>query len=46
MEAVAMFLVLGRMGANQVVDRALLTAGVALQAVFLVVFMAGTFLVA
>jgi hypothetical protein len=46
MEAVAMFLVLGRMGANQVVDRAVLTAGVALQAVFQVVLMAGTFLVA
>jgi hypothetical protein len=46
MEAVAIFLVLARIGANQVVDRAVLVIGVALHAVFLVVFMAGTFLVA
>ncbi|MGK5683728.1 mannosyltransferase family protein [Actinoplanes sp. URMC 104] len=46
MEAVAIFLVLARIGANQVADRAILMIGVALQAVFLVIFMAGTFLVA
>ena len=46
MEAVAIFLVLARMGAHQTVDRAVLMIGVALQAVFLVIFMAGTFLVA
>ena len=46
LEAVAVVLVLARMGANQVVDRAVLTIGVALHAVFLVIFMAGTFLVA
>jgi hypothetical protein len=46
LEAVAVVLVLARMGANQVVDRTVLMVGVALQAVFLVVFMAGTFLVA
>jgi len=46
MEAVAIFLVLARMGAHQVVDRAVLMIGVALQAVLLVIFMAGTFLVA
>jgi len=46
MEAIAVFLVLARMGANQIVDRSVLTIGVALHAVFLIVFMAGTFLVA
>ncbi|MDI6099578.1 mannosyltransferase family protein [Actinoplanes sp. NEAU-A12] len=46
MEAVAIFFVLGRMGANQVVDRSVLVIGVGLHAVFLVVFMAGSFLVA
>ncbi|XVU22937.1 mannosyltransferase family protein [Actinoplanes sp. CA-054009] len=46
MEAVAIFLVLARMGANQVADRTILVAGAALHAVFLVIFMAGTFLVA
>jgi mannosyltransferase PIG-V len=46
MEAAAIFLVLARMGANQLVDRAVLMIGAALQAVFLVIFMAGTFLVA
>jgi hypothetical protein len=46
MEAVAIFLVLARMGVNQTVDRTVLMIGVALQAVFLVIFMAGTFLVA
>jgi hypothetical protein len=45
LEAVAIVLVLARMGANQVVDRTVLMVGVALQAVFLVIFMAGTFLV-
>jgi hypothetical protein len=46
MEAVAVFLVLARMGVNPVVDRAVLTVGIALQAVFLAIFMAGTFLIA
>ncbi|WP_250007577.1 mannosyltransferase family protein [Actinoplanes sp. M2I2] len=46
MEAVAVFLVLARMGASETVDRAVLMVGVALQSVFLVIFMAGTFLVA
>jgi hypothetical protein len=46
MEAVAIFLVLARMGANPIVDRAVLTVGIALQAVLLTVFMAGTFLIA
>jgi Gpi18-like mannosyltransferase len=46
MEAVAVFIVLARMGANQVVDRTVLMIGVSLHAVFLVIFMSGTFLVA
>jgi Mannosyltransferase (PIG-V) len=46
MEAVAMFLVLARMGANPVVDRAVLVIGASLHAVLLVVFMSGSFLVA
>ncbi|XVV10044.1 mannosyltransferase family protein [Actinoplanes sp. CA-131856] len=46
MEAVAIFLVLARMGANQVADRTVLVVGAALHAVFLVIFMTGTFLVA
>jgi Gpi18-like mannosyltransferase len=46
MEAVAVFLVLARMGENPTVDRAILLIGAALHAVFLVIFMAGTFLVA
>lgn len=46
MEAVAIFLVLARIGVHPLVDRAVLMIGVALQAVFLVIFMAGTFLVA
>ncbi|GAB7037065.1 MULTISPECIES: mannosyltransferase family protein [Catenuloplanes] len=46
MEAVAIFFVLARMGADQTVDRTVLVIGAALQAVFLAVFMAGTFLVA
>ncbi|GAA0815272.1 mannosyltransferase family protein [Spirilliplanes yamanashiensis] len=46
MEAVAVFLVLARLGARPVVDRVVLTTGVALQAVLLTAFMAGTFLVA
>ncbi|GAA0576514.1 membrane protein [Paractinoplanes ferrugineus] len=45
MEAIAIFLVLARMGAHQIVDRTVLVVGVALQAVLLVVFMAGGFLV-
>jgi hypothetical protein len=39
-------LVLARMGARPLVDRTVLMIGVALHAVFLVIFMAGTFLVA
>ena len=46
LEAVAIVLVLARLGANQIVDRSVLMIGVALHAVLLVVFMAGTFLVA
>ncbi|MEV4703864.1 mannosyltransferase family protein [Actinoplanes sp. NPDC049316] len=46
MEAVAVFLVLARMGAREAVDRSVLVAGMALHAVFLVIFMAGTWLVA
>jgi hypothetical protein len=46
MEAVAIFLVLARMGSHQLVDRMVLVVGVGLHAVFLVVFMSGTFLVA
>jgi hypothetical protein len=45
LEAVAVFLVLARMGANRVVDRAVLMIGTALHAVFLMIFMAGTLLV-
>jgi Mannosyltransferase (PIG-V) len=46
LEAVAVFLVLARMGANHLVDRVVVVTGVSLQAVFLVIFMSGTFLVA
>jgi hypothetical protein len=46
MEALAIFLVLARIGVNRTVDRAVLAVGVALQSVLLVLFMAGTFLVA
>jgi len=46
MEAVAIFLVLARIGARPAVDRTVLVVGMALHAVFLVVFMAGTWLVA
>jgi hypothetical protein len=46
LEAVAVVLVLARMGANQIVDRTVLMIGVGLQAVFLVIFMSGTFLIA
>ncbi|GAB2608143.1 membrane protein [Paractinoplanes abujensis] len=46
MEAVAIFLVLARMGANRTLDRTVLVVGTALHAALLVVFMAGTFLVA
>ncbi|MBL7253328.1 mannosyltransferase family protein [Paractinoplanes lichenicola] len=46
MEAVAIFLVLARMGANQTLDRTVLVVGAGLHTLLLVVFMAGTFLVA
>lgn len=46
MEAVAIFLVLARMGSRELVDRVVMTIGIGLHAVFLVVFMSGTFLVA
>jgi hypothetical protein len=46
MEAVAIFLVLARMGAKEAVDRSVLVVGMALHAVFLIIFMAGTWLVA
>lgn len=45
LEAVAVVLVLARIGAHQVVDRLVLTGGVAMQVVLLIVFTAGTFLV-
>ncbi|MEU4236097.1 mannosyltransferase family protein [Actinoplanes sp. NPDC026619] len=45
MEAVAVILVLARLGANRLVDRSVLMIGAALHAVLLVVFMTGTFLV-
>jgi hypothetical protein len=45
LEVLAVFLVLARMGANRVVDRAVLTIGIALHAALLTVFMAGTLLV-
>ncbi|WP_433796150.1 mannosyltransferase family protein [Actinoplanes sp. CA-252034] len=46
MEAVAIFLVLARIGSRPTVDRAVVVIGVGLQAVLLVVFMSGAFLVA
>ncbi|WP_305788350.1 mannosyltransferase family protein [Symbioplanes lichenis] len=46
MEAVAIFLMLARLGAHQTVDRAVLVIGAGLHTLLLVVFMAGTFLVA
>ncbi|HWS38082.1 MAG TPA: mannosyltransferase family protein [Actinoplanes sp.] len=46
MEAVAILLVLARIGGRPRWDRAVLTVGIALHAVFLSVFMSGTFLVA
>ncbi|MFC4070154.1 mannosyltransferase family protein [Actinoplanes subglobosus] len=46
MEAVAIFLILARMGGRPWVDRAVVVTGVGLQAVLLLVFMSGTFLVA
>ena len=46
LEAIAIFLVLARIGANQFIDRAVLVIGVALQAVLAVIFLSGTFLVA
>ncbi len=46
MEAVAVLLVLARAGARPLVDRAVLVVGVSLHAVFLLIFMSGTFLVA
>jgi mannosyltransferase PIG-V len=45
LEAVAVVLVVARMGVHQIVDRAVLLLGASLQAVFLVIFMTGTFLV-
>lgn len=46
MEALAVVLVLARIGARPTADRFMLVTGMSLHAVFLVVFMAGTFLVA
>ncbi|MEU4623190.1 mannosyltransferase family protein [Actinoplanes sp. NPDC023801] len=46
MEAVAVLLVLARIGSHPMTDRAVLVTGVSLHAVFLVIFMSGTFLVA
>lgn len=46
MEATVIFLVLARIGANQLVDRAVIAIGIALQVVLAIVFLSGTFLVA
>jgi hypothetical protein len=46
MEAIAIFLLLARMGSRQWVDRAVIVIGIGLQAVLLLVFMSATFLVA
>ncbi|MBM2618559.1 DUF2029 domain-containing protein [Actinoplanes sp. LDG1-06] len=46
MEAVAVVLVLARIGARPLVDRLVLTSGFALHAALLMVFMSGTFLIA
>ncbi|BCY09909.1 mannosyltransferase family protein [Actinoplanes sp. L3-i22] len=46
MEAVAVLLVLARMGERPAVDRAVLVLGASLHAAFLIVFMSGKFLVA
>jgi hypothetical protein len=46
MEAVAIVLVLARMGEWRMVDRFVLTAGMALHALLLMIFMTGTYLIA
>ena len=45
LEVLAIFLVLGRLGAHPVVDRAILVVGTTLHATFLLIFIAGTFFV-
>ena len=46
MEATVIFLVLARMGANAIVDRVVIAAGVALQAVLMIIFLSFTIVVA
>ena len=46
LEVLAIFIVLGRLGARQVIDRAVLVIGAALHAAFLTIFVAGTFFIA
>ncbi len=46
LEAVVVFLVLARMGASQTIDRAIVIVGSSLQAIFLIIFISGRFLVA
>ena len=46
LEVLAVFIVLARLGAHQVIDRAVLVIGAALHAAFLMIFVAGTFFVA
>jgi Mannosyltransferase (PIG-V) len=45
LEVLAIFFVLGRLGAHPVVDRAILVVGATLHAAFLLIFIAGTFFV-
>ncbi|MCM4083069.1 mannosyltransferase family protein [Paractinoplanes hotanensis] len=45
LEVLAIFLVLGRLGAHPVADRAILVVGATLHATFLLIFTAGTFFV-
>ncbi|MFI5841795.1 mannosyltransferase family protein [Catenuloplanes sp. NPDC051500] len=46
MEAIAIFLVMGRIGARPTADRVMLTIGMALHAALLIIYMNGNFLVA
>ncbi len=46
MEAVAIIIVLARIGATRLVDRLVLTVGTALHAALLMIFMTGTYLIA
>ncbi|MFI1996904.1 mannosyltransferase family protein [Actinoplanes sp. NPDC020271] len=46
LEVLAIFIVLARLGAQPVIDRAILVIGAALHAAFLTIFVAGTFFIA